>query len=163
MRRLLFTALMLLVVASAASAGTLTVNGEVSPPPITITKEADVTVSVGRTPGTTSYNDGSAAFSVTSYAKFKVSSDSNTSLTLTIPASSTLTKQSGTETATLNFACRNDASAYPADKNGGATCGATATTSGTGELYLAMFPTSITFDSDTAGTYAGTVTISINY
>lgn len=155
-------ALTLFLILSSVSfvfAEVLTLSGSVTPPPVTITKNTDLSLTVTRVPGQTTYS----SFTIASAAQFKVTADINTNVNLTVPSQVTLTRSGGTETANLNLTCRRDTVTYPADSLAGTDCGTVATTSATGELYLSLFPSSMVFASDTTGTYAGTVTISVNY
>lgn len=160
---LILSLFLLLFEVSGAGAGTLTIQGQTTPPPVTMYKDADLTVTIARVVGTTVYTDASAGWSSTP-AQFRANGAASTVVLLTIPANISLVRSGGTETATLNFACRVGATdAYPTSKTQGTACGSTATASAAGWVYLALFPTDITFSVDTQGTYTGTVTITVNY
>jgi hypothetical protein len=140
-----------------AETGSGTYSGTINGLALGITKDADMSFDIARTAGQTSYS----TFSNTTPAKFLIAGDYNIQVALTIPASTTLTRSGGSETATANVVCRMSQTGYVSDAAQGDACTATATTSATdGKLYLTIFPSGITFNSDVPGTYTGTITVS---
>lgn len=135
-----------------------TYGGEVQGMPVSVTKESDMSFDVGRVPGQGTYT----TFTNITPAKFKIVADSDLNVNLTIPNTITLTRTSGTETATVSPNCRQSTTGYVSDSNSGDACSQTASLSASGELYITVFPSSISFDSpNVTGTYTGTVTISV--
>lgn len=129
---------------------------------LNITKNADVSLQIARQPGTADYNDSMSNFTLTSPAKFTVAGDINRQVTITTAGSVSLT--SGQNTANATVVCRASNSAMPTTKTDGNDCSGSNTTSADGNLYVAVFPTGVTFANEAAsGTYTGTVNISINY
>jgi len=85
-------------------------------------------------------------------------------LTLTLPATITLTRSGGTETASVTYTCKFGTGAFQVYGAGNCVNGGTITLSGTGAGYLSIFPEVVTFDSNnTGGVYImSPLTVTVN-
>lgn len=129
--------------------------------PITSVTDTNLVLAVARTATVLNYNDIDAAWSLTSAAGIKFSGDFSTNMVITAPTSVALS--SGTKTANMNLVSRCGTAGYAADKTLGSDCGAAFATGPDGLLYLSIFPTSILLAQDSGATYAGSITITIDY
>lgn len=159
MRQLFIVLLLVLTLSALALAETQqgTYEGQINGIPIGITKDSDMSFTVLRVPGQSTYN----TFATVTTAKFLITADVNEVVILTYPESVTLTRQGGSETASTLVVCRKSQTAYPTSAAEGDDCGTVGQLSSDGKLYIAFFPSQITFYSDIPGTYVGQINITV--
>ncbi|KAA0888088.1 hypothetical protein [Oryzomonas rubra] len=152
--------------ASAAFAGaissqmTFTINGY----PITLTKNADMSFRLGSDGSTLTHSDTESGWVTASPVQILMTSGYGYLMTLMWDNSVVLTNSASPYgTATVTLVCRWAAGGtYPASKTAGSDCSTLTPTSST--TAIALFPTSVTFDSNNqTGAYTGTTQINANY
>lgn len=155
-------AVLSLVLAGIASAANTTCNPVARfQTPITSVTDTNIVLAVARTATVLSYNDIDAAWSLSTAAGIKFSADFATNMVISAPT--TVALSSGTKTANMALVSRCDTAGYAANKTAGTDCGATFATGADGLLYLSVFPTSLVLAQDAGATYAGSITITIDY
>lgn len=131
-------------------------QGEIQGIQVGIIKESDLSMDVARVVGMSTYT----TFSNVVSAKFQITGDSNTVVNLNYPNQVILTKQSSSETATVQIVCKKSQEGYVNTVDEGEECGSVATLSSQGKVYLTFFPSQVEFSNPNAtGTYIGSLTV----
>lgn len=158
---LLMAAISVLITGIASAASTTCNPVARYQTPITSVTDTNLVLAVARTATVLSYNDVDVAWSLSTAAGIKFSGDFATNMVISAPTSVVLS--SGTKTATMALVSRCNTAGYAANKTAGTDCGAAFATGADGLLYLSIFPTSILLAQDSGATYAGSITITIDY
>jgi hypothetical protein len=124
--------------------------------------------------GVSNYSDSSQGWNLSDYGKFYIHSDSVVGqgvlqpASFSFPTSIVLNRQGGSETLTINLACR-EGNGFSPNKNDGYACNNTFSDIGVNLASLlwssiSLIPTSAIFSgSNVSGSYTGSLTITVNY